>query len=251
MLIVHEPPSQKSSQPTMLLTMLLAASSGFAGPGSRAPALARRTRFCTATAAKSHEGWMHYALQLAERGRFSTAPNPWHACECSNRSLPIMYSHAVARRARLLRVGCVIVAADGIEVLAEGFHKQKGGLHAEAAALAEAKARGVSREQMSEATCYVTLEPCHRGPGKTTPPCDEALVASGLRRIHIAIIDPDPAFGNAGVAHLEAHGIQVTTGTGAAAVATSLQPYLHQRLTKRPWVVLKVGSTLIASDELR
>ena len=170
----------------MLLTMLLAASSGFAGPGSRAPALARRTRFCTATAAKSHEGWMQYALQLAERGRFSTAPNPWHACECSNRSLPIMYSHAVARRARLLRVGCVIVAADGIEVLAEGFHKQKGGLHAEAAALAEAKARGVSREQMSEATCYVTLEPCHRGPGKTTPPCDEALVASGLRRIHIS-----------------------------------------------------------------
>ena len=49
---------------------------------------------------------------------------------------------------------------------------------------------------MEAATCYVTLEPCHRGPGKTTPPCDEALVASGLKSVHIALVDPDPSFGS-------------------------------------------------------
>lgn len=144
---------------------------------------------------------------------------------------------------KICRVGCVIVAADGAEVLAKGYHKRKGGPHAEAAALADAKARGVTPEQMSGATCYVTLEPCHRGPGKTTPPCDEALVASGLRNLHLAVMDPDVAFGNAGVTHLESHGVQVTVGTGADAVARSLRPYLHQRATKAPYVVLKVAST--------
>jgi len=148
------------------------------------------------------------------------------------------------RAPRFCRVGCVIVGADGEEVLAEGFHERKGGKHAEAAALADVEARGVTREQMSTATCYVTLEPCHRGPGKTTPPCDEALVASGLRQVHVALVDPDPAFGGgAGVEHLEAHGITVTVGTARDAIAASLRPYLHQRATGMPWVVLKVAST--------
>ena len=131
---------------------------------------------------------MQYAVQLSERGRLSTAPNPW--------------------------VGCVIVGGDG-GVLAEGFHERKGGPHAEAAALAAARSRGITSEQMAEACCYVTLEPCHRGPGKTTPPCDEALVASGLREIHIAVLDPDPAFGG-GAAHLRENGICVTAQHAAA-----------------------------------
>ena len=174
-----------------------------------------------------HERWMLHALRLAERGRFSTAPNPW--------------------------VGCVIVAEDGESILAQGFHERKGGKHAEAAALADAAARGVGRDAMERATCYVTLEPCHRGPGKTTPPCDEALVASGLRHVHIALVDPDPTFGMAGVDHLRAHGVEVTVGTAADAVAASLRPYLHQRRTKRPYVVLKVASTTdgaIACEDL-
>ena len=164
-----------------------------------------------------HEGWMLYALQLAERGRLTTEPNPW--------------------------VGCVIVAEDGMTVLAEGWHERKGGPHAEAAALAAAAASGVSREAMSTATAYVTLEPCHRGPGKTTPPCDEAMVASGLRRVHIAVTDPDPAFGGgAGIAYLRENGVEVVTGTAREPVAASLRPYLHQRRTGTPWVVLKVAS---------
>ncbi|EOD24443.1 hypothetical protein EMIHUDRAFT_457738 [Emiliania huxleyi CCMP1516] len=176
------------------------------------PAAARSPQ-CTML---DHEGWMQYAVQLSERGRLSTAPNPW--------------------------VGCVIVGGDG-GVLAEGFHERKGGPHAEAAALAAARSRGITSEQMAEACCYVTLEPCHRGPGKTTPPCDEALVASGLREIHIAVLDPDPAFGG-GAAHLRENGICVTVGTGAKAVLASLRPYLHQRRCKAPYVVLKVASTL-------
>lgn len=145
--------------------------------------------------ARTHSEWMHYALSLAERGRLSTAPNPW--------------------------VGCVIVARDGQTVLAEGFHTQKGAPHAEAAALMDARERGVSEQQFAEATAYVTLEPCHRGPGKTTPPCDEALVASGLREVHVALVDPDPSFGKAGVEYMRASGVRVTVGTGAAALCSS------------------------------
>lgn len=169
-------------------------------------------------AALTHEGWMLHALRLAERGRLSTAPNPW--------------------------VGCVIVSEDGETVLAEGFHREKGGPHAEAAALAHASKQAVPREAMESATCYVTLEPCHRGPGKTTPPCDEALVAAGLRTVHVAMVDPDPTFGGAGVEYLRQNGITVVVGTAGEAVAHSLRPYLHQRRTKAPYVVLKVASAV-------
>lgn len=169
-----------------------------------------------ASAPKGHEEWMLRALSLAERGRLSTAPNPW--------------------------VGCVFVAADGATVVAEGYHVQKGAPHAEAAALLDADRRGV-RTQLAQCTCYVTLEPCHRGPGKTTPPCDEALAACGVRSVHVALLDPDPTFGNAGVSFLRASGIEVTVGTAAAAVSASLRPYLYQRRTRSPWVVLKVATS--------
>eukprot|EP00308_Calcidiscus_leptoporus_P012167 CAMPEP_0119356124 /NCGR_PEP_ID=MMETSP1334-20130426/4815_1 /TAXON_ID=127549 /ORGANISM="Calcidiscus leptoporus, Strain RCC1130" /LENGTH=431 /DNA_ID=CAMNT_0007370095 /DNA_START=77 /DNA_END=1372 /DNA_ORIENTATION=- len=173
-------------------------------------------QFC-ADDGERHERWMTYAVRLAERGRLSTAPNPW--------------------------VGCVLIDSDGETLLAEGFHRQKGGLHAEAAALKDARERGVTPEQFGRATVYVTLEPCHRGPGKTTPPCDEALVRVGIRALHIAVLDPDPTFGN-GIQYLRDAGVQVTVGTAAAAAEASLRPYLHQRRQGRPWVVLKVASSV-------
>jgi pyrimidine deaminase RibD-like protein len=144
--------------------------------------------------AKGHEEWMLHALRLSERGRFSTAPNPW--------------------------VGCVIVGADG-EVLAEGFHAKKGGPHAEAAALAELREKSVPSEVVAAATAYVTLEPCTMGPGKTTPACDAALVAAGIRSLHIALLDPDPTFGG-GAAFLRSRGVEVTVGAAAEAVRASL-----------------------------
>ena len=126
-------------------------------------------------------------------------------------------------------------------MLGQGFHLRKGGPHAEASALADARSHGVTSEQMATATAYVTLEPCHRGPAKTTPPCDEALVSSGLRDVHIALVDPDPTFGNAGASYLREQGFRVTVGTAAQAVTASLRPYLHHRRTRLPWVVLKVA----------
>jgi diaminohydroxyphosphoribosylaminopyrimidine deaminase/5-amino-6-(5-phosphoribosylamino)uracil reductase len=144
--------------------------------------------------AAHHEEWMLHALRLSERGRLSTAPNPW--------------------------VGCVIVGADGA-VLAEGFHKQKGGPHAEAAALADAREKSVPSAVLALATAYVTLEPCHMGPGKSTPACDEALVGAGIRSVHIALLDPDPAFGG-GAAFLRSQGVEVTVGAAAEAVRASL-----------------------------
>ena len=106
--------------------------------------------------------------------------------------------------------------------------------------LMEVQDKGLSPDTLATATAYVTLEPCHRGPGKSTPPCDEAIVASGIRAVHVAVVDPDPAFGGVGVAYMRENGLQVTVGTGARAVERSLAPYLHQRRRKRPYVVLKV-----------
>jgi diaminohydroxyphosphoribosylaminopyrimidine deaminase/5-amino-6-(5-phosphoribosylamino)uracil reductase len=143
---------------------------------------------------------MSRALELAGRGLWTTDPNP--------------------------RVGCVI--ADGERVIAEGWHERAGGLHAEAAALALAgsAARG--------ATAYVTLEPCcHHG---RTPPCADALIAAGLRRVCYAIRDPNPRVSGGGAARLAAAGIEVTSGQ-LAREATALNPGFHSRMERgRPWV---------------
>lgn len=197
-----------------MIKLLAASALSWQPPSLSANGPRRAAPICSATF--DHEHWMLYALRLAEQARLATPPNPW--------------------------VGCVIVAEGGTEVLAEGYHVRKGDKHAEATALADARSRGVSREAMAAATCYVTLEPCHRGPGKSTPPCDEAMVASGLRDVHVAVIDPDPAFGGAGIGHLRSHGVRVTVGTASQAVAASLRPYLHQRRTRLPYVVLKVAA---------
>ena len=119
--------------------------------------------------------WMTRALTLAARGRGLTSPNPM--------------------------VGAIL-ARDGA-MLAERFHERAGGAHAEAAALAEggARARG--------ATLYVTLEPCnHVG---RTPPCVDAIIRAGIRRVVSATRDPNPRVKGGGAAALVAAGIEVTT----------------------------------------
>lgn len=163
---------------------------------------------------------MARALELAGRGLWTTDPNP--------------------------RVGCVI--ADGERVIAEGWHERAGGLHAEAAALAVAggAARG--------ATAYVTLEPCcHQG---RTPPCADALIAAGLRRVLYAIRDPNPRVSGGGASRLSAAGIQVSGGLLADA-ARALNPGFLSRMERgRPWLRLKLaasldGRTALASGESR
>ncbi|MGP0006803.1 MAG: bifunctional diaminohydroxyphosphoribosylaminopyrimidine deaminase/5-amino-6-(5-phosphoribosylamino)uracil reductase RibD [Acidimicrobiales bacterium] len=155
------------------------------------------------------ERFMRRAIELGQSVRRQTSPNPW--------------------------VGSVVLAADGSPA-GEGATSPPGGAHAEAAALAAAGelARG--------GTCYTTLEPCVTQ-GRT-PPCAAALVAAGVHRVVVALIDPDDGVQGRGVASLAAAGIEVVTGVLAEAAEESLRPYLVQRRTLRPYVVLKLAATL-------
>jgi len=151
---------------------------------------------------------MTRAIAAAAQVRCSTAPNPW--------------------------VGAVIRTEAGRIV--EGATQEPGQAHAEVAALAEAEsaARG--------STMYVTLEPCsHTG---RTGPCVDAIIAAGVSRVVMGIIDPDPAVSGSGVKRLRAAGIEVELGVQADKVTAQLAPYLKHRKTGRPWVVLKLASTL-------
>ena len=152
--------------------------------------------------------WMAYALQLAERGLYSTSPNP--------------------------RVGCVLVADESI--VGSGWHQRAGEAHAEVHALREAGelARG--------ATAYVTLEPCsHHG---RTPPCTDALVAAGVARVVIAVQDPNPLVAGAGIEILRAAGVAVASGLMQAA-ARELNAGFFARMTRgTPWLRSKIAMSL-------
>ncbi len=155
------------------------------------------------------ERFVRRALELAERGRGLTSPNPM--------------------------VGAVVVTREG-EVVGEGFHARAGGPHAEVEALrvAGARARG--------ATLYVTLEPCaHHG---RTPPCAPAVIAAGVSRVVAAIADPNPLVSGRGFAALRAAGVDVVTGPGAADAERQNRAFLTAMRERRPHVTLKAGMTL-------
>lgn len=151
---------------------------------------------------------MARALQLAERGLYTTTPNP--------------------------RVGCVLVK-DG-QVVGEGWHERAGEPHAEAHALraAGAAARG--------ATAYVTLEPCsHHG---RTPPCANALIDAGVARVVAAMIDPNPAVAGQGVQLLTLAGVQVETGLLEAEARELNIGFIARMSRSRPWLRLKTATSL-------
>lgn len=152
--------------------------------------------------------WMAQALRLAAQGLYTTTPNP--------------------------RVGCVIIK-DG-QCVGSGRHLKAGEPHAEIYALREAG------QQAAGATAYVTLEPCsHFG---RTPPCADALVNAGVRRVVIAMQDPNPLVAGKGVAKLQAHGISVTVGV-CESQARALNPGFISRMTRqRPYVRLKIAATM-------
>jgi diaminohydroxyphosphoribosylaminopyrimidine deaminase / 5-amino-6-(5-phosphoribosylamino)uracil reductase len=153
------------------------------------------------------------ALELAERGRGRVSPNPL--------------------------VGAVLVR-DG-RTIGEGHHAELGGLHAEAAALEDCRARG---EDPRAATAYMTQEPCaHYG---RQPPCAEALVAAGIARAVIASDDPSDHASGRGPAALEAAGVEVSWANGAEADAARLlnQPFRKWARTGRPLVTLKAAISL-------
>jgi diaminohydroxyphosphoribosylaminopyrimidine deaminase/5-amino-6-(5-phosphoribosylamino)uracil reductase len=150
---------------------------------------------------------MRRALELARGGWGHTAPNPL--------------------------VGAVLVR-DG-EVVGEGFHARYGAEHAEVAALRAAGARAVG------ATAYVTLEPCaHHG---QTPPCADALIAAGVKRVVVATRDPNPV-AHGGLDRLQAAGIETTVGVEEQAARELNAPFLHWFASDRPWVTLKLAVSL-------
>jgi diaminohydroxyphosphoribosylaminopyrimidine deaminase/5-amino-6-(5-phosphoribosylamino)uracil reductase len=138
------------------------------------------------------------------------------------------------------RVGCVVAAADG-HVLATGFTQQAGGPHAEAAALADARARGTD---LRGATAWVSLEPCaHHG---RTPPCCDALIDAGIARVVMAAVDPNPLVAGQGIARLRAAGLTVDVADGdVARAARELNIGFFSRMQRgRPWVRLKIAASL-------
>lgn len=154
------------------------------------------------------EAFMARALQLAQRGLYTTDPNP--------------------------RVGCVIVK-DG-HIVGEGWHERAGGAHAEVHAL---KAAG---PQARGATAYVTLEPCcHHG---RTPPCTDALIKAGITRVVTAMTDPNPRVAGQGLAALLAAGVAVENGL-MQAQAEALNPgFIHRMRHHRPYVRAKLAASL-------
>lgn len=163
------------------------------------------------------------------------APNPFDDARMGQ----AIAAAAVSRRRVAPRpwVGAVVVPAGmpdhpGFEGATEG----RTGPHAEVVAL---RAAG---DQAQGATLFVTLEPCsHHG---TTPPCTDAVIAAGISRVVVSIVDPDPKVAGEGIARLRDAGIDVELGVGAFDVARQLAPYLHHRRTGRPFVVLKLAATL-------
>ncbi len=152
--------------------------------------------------------WMAQALRLAERGLYTTSPNP--------------------------RVGCVLVNQG--KVVGEGWHERAGEPHAEVHAL---RAAG---KQARGATAYVTLEPCsHHG---RTPPCADALIAAGVARVVVAMQDPNPLVAGQGIARLRAAGIEVECGLMESA-ARELNIGFVSRMTRgTPWVRSKIATSL-------
>lgn len=135
-------------------------------------------------------------------------------------------------------VGCVLADAHG-QVLGRGHTQPVGGAHAEVMALRDAQRQGHS---VAGATVYVTLEPCaHHG---RTPPCCDALIAAGVRRVVAAVQDPHPQVAGQGIARLRAAGIQVDVGLGAQDSRELNLGFFSRMERGRPWVRVKAAASL-------
>ena len=158
--------------------------------------------------------FMNRALRLAVKGIRTCPPNP--------------------------AVGCVIVHAG--RVVGEGYHARAGEPHAEIFALRQAG------EQARGATAYVTLEPCsHYG---RTPPCAPLLVEAGVARVVVAARDPNPSVAGNGIELLEAAGIEVQAGPGEAQTRRINRGFFSRFERERPWLTLKVASSLDGKSAL-
>lgn len=157
---------------------------------------------------KSNEYYMNIALDLAKKGEGAVNPNPL--------------------------VGAVVVKNG--EILGNGYHKFYGGPHAEVYALKEAG------EEARGADIYVSLEPCsHYG---KTPPCAEAIVKAGIKRVVIAMQDPNPLVAGRGIGILRENGIEVITGVLEEEARVLNEVFIKYIMKKEPFVILKTAMTL-------
>ncbi|MDD2554807.1 MAG: bifunctional diaminohydroxyphosphoribosylaminopyrimidine deaminase/5-amino-6-(5-phosphoribosylamino)uracil reductase RibD [Syntrophaceticus sp.] len=153
----------------------------------------------------NHEQFMSRALELAEKGRGKTSPNPL--------------------------VGAVIVRSGGI--VGEGYHQKAGTPHAEIHALRDAS------EKAKGAIMYVTLEPCcHYG---RTPPCTEAIIENGIKEVVVGAVDPNPLVAGKGIKTLEKAGIRVITGVLAKDAQRQNEAFIKYIRFGRPFITLKAA----------
>jgi diaminohydroxyphosphoribosylaminopyrimidine deaminase / 5-amino-6-(5-phosphoribosylamino)uracil reductase len=153
--------------------------------------------------------WMAAALALSERGRTLASPNP--------------------------NVGCVIVKQ--ARVIGRGWTQEGGRPHAEAMALAQAG------EEASGATAYGTLEPCAHDSARGGA-CSDALILAGIARCLVSLTDPDPRTNGLGLARMAAVGMAIETGLLAAEAQCSMAGWLKQQSEGRPFVTLKLATSL-------
>ncbi len=152
---------------------------------------------------------MKRALALAARAKGKTSPNPM--------------------------VGAVLV--NNNRIISEGFHKKAGTPHAEVIAIDKAG------DKASGSTLYVTLEPCcHKD--KRTPPCTEKIISSGIKKVVIAMKDPNPKVSGKGIAELEKAGIKTITGLLEKNAVSLNESYIKYITTGTPFVTLKIAMTL-------
>lgn len=152
--------------------------------------------------------WMKQAIELAQMGEGHVEPNPM--------------------------VGCVIATDD--QLISSGYHQAFGDAHAEVNAIANAAVIPDS------ASLYVTLEPCcHTG---KTPPCTQAVIESGIKRVVIGSTDPNPAVNGDGIKALEAAGVSVITGCLEDTCNQLIAPFTTAIKFQRPWVISKWAMTL-------
>jgi diaminohydroxyphosphoribosylaminopyrimidine deaminase/5-amino-6-(5-phosphoribosylamino)uracil reductase len=161
--------------------------------------------------------FMAQAIQLAAKGRYTTDPNP--------------------------RVGCIFVNDN--KILGKGWHERAGEGHAEIIALNNAK-------NISGATAYVTLEPCsHHG---RTPPCSDTLIDAGIKRVVVAMQDPNPMVAGKGLQRLREAGVEVECGLLEQDTRALNPGFIKRMETGKPWVISKMamsldGRTAMASGE--
>jgi len=167
-----------------------------------------RSKSLTKDELSEKEKWMRLALSLAKKGEGKVSPNPM--------------------------VGAVLVKNG--KLIAKGYHRYFGGPHAEVEAIQRAK------DKVRGCTLYVTLEPCsHYG---KTPPCTQAIIRAGIRRVVIATLDPNPINSGRGVQELKKAGIEIELGVCEEEATKVNEAFFKFMKKKIPFVVVKVASSL-------